>query len=249
MNYADEMLKEDLAFLDDIVIHEVNGKKMMGNTNLPFNVAVIFEEEEFVKKWLIPFALGNDNGINYFPAIQWASMTNNGMQSAMVVDTDNKPVLLVGPLTSHNLTPRDFELLRIASLQIQQNQVNEQTKMNLAATMPTARMLDRELSKARVTITDLVAPEFYAKHGINPKAEKKVYYIKDVINQGNAAIEDITKCRPLIYQLEEGKVLSQADYVFLNTISKGLLDIKEIQGKAAVNAVAEKEEPLDPTEC
>lgn len=259
MSFAQDMLKEDLGFLEDIVVHEIDGKKMMGTADLPFNVAVILDEKEFVKKWLMPFALGNDNGINYFPGIEWSKMTNRGMQSAMVVDENNKPVCLIGPLTSHNLTDRDFALLRMASLQIQQNQANEQTKMNLAASMPTARMLERELSKARVSITDLVAPEFYAKHGINPKAEKKIYYIKDVINKvkdpvtneivSTITIEEVNRSRPLLYKLEAGETLSQEDYRFLHIISKGRLDIKDIQGKAAVNTTVAPDVPDDPTQC
>lgn len=249
---ADErnaLLDSDLGFLNDITVHEIDGKLMMGDADLPFNVAVIFKEEDFVKKWIMSFALGNDHGINYFDGIAWHKLTNKGTQSAMVVDKDNKPVLLVRPLISHNLTPRDFELLRITSQHIQQIQADTLRSNDPNASMPAARMLKEQISAKRLTITELVSSEFYKKWGINPAAEQKVYYIKDQILRGEGKIEDTNRSREILYRLEEKKPVTKEEIKFIYDLSKGQYVVDGLISPNEISASADRENPADPMEC
>lgn len=245
------LIDSDLGFLNDITVHEIDGKLMMGNDSLPFNVACVLTEKEFVKNWIMPFALGNDLGINYFNGPVWHSMTNKGTQAVMVVDDDdhNVPVLLVQPMITHSLTPGDFELLRLTSQHIQQVQADVQRSQDPNATMGAAKMLRDRIEAKRITITDLVSPEFYAKHGIIPAVEQKIYYIKDIIRKGKAPIEDITKSRDMLYRDHRGEHVTDEEYQFLYTLSQGNFIIEGKVGKAAVASAAEKEEPSNPLEC
>ena len=243
------IIDADLGFLNDITVHEIDGKMMMGNADMPFNVAVIFKEAEFVEKWLMGFALGNDLGINYFNSIAWHALTNKGTQAALVVDKDNKPSLLVQPMISHSLTPHDFELLRLTSQHIQQVQSDVQRANDPNATMGAAQMLKERIQAKRTSITDLVNPEFYAKYGIIPAVEQKIYYIKDIIRKGEAPIEDITKSRDMLYRDHRGEHVTDEEYQFLYTLSKGNFIIEGKVGKTAIAAAADKEEPENPLEC
>lgn len=247
----DALINADFGFLNDITVHEIDGKFMMGNDSLPFNVACILTEKEFIKNWLMGFALGNDLGINYFNSITWHAMTNKGTQAALVVDSEdgNKPVLLVQPMITHSLTPHDFALLRITSQHIQQVQADAQKSQDPNATMGAAQMLKERIQAKRITITELVSPEFYAKHGIIPAVEQKIYYIKDVIRKGQAPIEDINKSRDMLYRDHRGEHVTDEEYQFLYTLSKGNFIIEGKVGKAAMATSAAKEEPENPLEC
>lgn len=244
------LLESDLGFLNDITVHEIDGKLMMGDADIPFNVAVIFKEKDFVQKWIMPFALGNDHGINYFDQITWYNLTNKGTQAAMVVDDEtNEPVLLVRPMISHNLSPRDFELLRITSQHIQQMQADTLTTNDPNASMPAARMLKEQISAKRLTIPELVSPEFFTKHGINPKAEQKVYYIKDIILEKKGDIKDINRSREILYKLEEKQPVTKEEIKFLYTLSKGQFIVEGLLSESEIQGNAERETPIDPMEC
>lgn len=245
----DALVDSDLGFLKEISVHEIDGQLMMGDAKLPFNVAVIFTEKEFIAKWMMAFALGNDFGTNYFDSVTWHRITNQGTQAAMVVDDDNKPVLLVRPMISHNLSPRDFELLRITSQHIQQMQADTFKSKDPNASLPAARMLQDKLSAKRLTITDLVSPEFFERHGINPAVEKKVYYIKDHILRGEGKIEDINRSREILYKLEKGEQTTTEELKFIHDLSKGEYIIENMVSKVEADAAAERETPTNPMEC
>lgn len=244
------ILKEDFRFLDDITIHEVDGQLMLGDGEMPFNVAAVMREEEFVKKWIMPFALGNDFGINYFDVGTWHKLTHRGTQSVLVVDTEDKPVLLVRPLITHNLTGRDFDLLRNVSRHIQQVQADTYRSNDPNASMEAATAVKDHLEAKRLTLTDLVSPEFYEKHGIVPEVEKKVYYIKDVIHgRTPAKIEDINKSREILYRDHRKEKVTADEYLFLKNLSKDQFIIDEKISAQDANKAQDIEKPSNPLEC
>lgn len=252
------ILREDFRFLDEITVHEIDGKLMLGGENLPFNVAAVLREKEFVSQWMMPFALGNDFGINYFDMRTWHTMTNRGTQSVMVVDDDDKPVLLVRPLIAHNLTGRDFDLLRNVSRHIQQIQADTYRSNDPNASMAAAGAVKEHLEAKRLTITDLVSPEFYERHGVIPAVEKKVYYIKDMINpkkpgvyngESSAKIEDINRTRDILYRDHKGEKVTPEEYRFIADLSKGQFIIEEKLSKQALEQTQAAEPPSNPLEC
>lgn len=246
----DALLDSDLGFLNDITVHEIDGQLMMGDAELPFNVAVIFKESEFIAKWLMPFALGNDYGTNYFDSITWHRITNKGTQAALVVDDNtNAPVLMIRPMISHNLSTRDFDLLRITSRHIQQMQADTYKSNDPNASMPAAKLLREQISAKRLTITDLVSAEYYERKGISPSAEKKVYYIKDHILRGTGKIEDINRSREILYKLEKGEHATTEELKFIHDLSKGEYIVENAVSKVQADAAAERETPANPMEC
>lgn len=243
------IIDNDFGWLKEIQVLEIDGKLMLGDGDMPFNVSLVMREDEFVRKWLMGFAIGNSLGTNYFNAQEWHSRTNRGTQSALIVDNENKPVALIRPLISHNLNAHDFELLRAASRHIQQVQADTVRSNDPNASMGVANLVKNHLQAKRLTITDLVAPEFYAKHGIVPEVEQKIYYIKDIIRRGQAPIEDINKSRDILYRDHRKEVVTAEEYKFLAELSLGEFIVDEKLEAAPTTAAGEREKPSNPLEC
>lgn len=259
----DLIINEDLGWLQQMKVHQVDGKLMLGEeeSDLPFNVSHIIEEAEFVKKWLMPFALGNSLGVNYFPVKAWYDFTFNGTRAVLVVKRDEEtgkmlPSLLVPPLISHSLTDEDRELLRKASAVIYVNSKDVMKANNMNANLEVAEVLrDPEVGlKAKpLTMTELINPAFFEKYGIVPEVEQKVYYIRDIIHKGEeVAEEDLTKARPILYRDHKGLPVTREEYLFLSQLSKGEFNI---EGKVE-NAPTSVDEtgavpktPDNPLEC
>jgi hypothetical protein len=246
----DAILNEDFGWLQDIQVIQVDGKLMLGNDDMPFNVSAVLRERDFVKEWLMPFALGNDLGVNYFNVQKWAGMSNRGTQSVLVVDDNNQPVVLVKPLISHNMTPHDFELMRAVSRHIQQVQADTTRSKDPNASMKVAGLVKEHIQAKRLTLTELVSPEFYAKHGIIPEVEQKIYYIKDVVRRNEAPIEEITRSRDILYRDHRKEVVTADEYRFLHDLSKGQFIIDEkVEAAPTTISAAERETPSNPLEC
>lgn len=225
------IIENELGWLDDLQVQNIGGKLMLAEQDeeLPFNVSHVFEETEFVSKWLLPFALGNSFGISYFPWKEWFSFTYNGTRSVLVVKRgeDNKfnPVLLVPPLVTHQLSPEDHELLRRASQKIYANSQDAMKKNDINANMEVAKVLANEqvgLKAKPMRLPDLISPSFFAKHDINPELEQNIYYIRDVIRKGmKTLIEDLNKAREIFYRRAKGEDVSKEELLFIYTLSLG----------------------------
>lgn len=259
----DLIINEDLGWLQQMKVHRVDGKLMLGeeDSDLPFNVSHIIEESEFVKKWLMPFALGNSLGVNYLPVKEWYEFTFNGTRAVLVVKQDEEtgkmlPSLLVPPLISHSLTDDDRELLRKASAVIYVNSKDVMKANNMNANLEVAEILRNPevgLKAKPLTMTELINPAFYEKYGIVPEVEQKVYYIRDIIRKGQETkLEDLTKARPILYRDHKGEPVTREEYRFLSELSLGEFNI---EGKVenAPNTVDEAGEapktPDNPLEC
>lgn len=217
----DPLLEEDLAFLKDIRIHTINGKKMMGNSDRAFNVEKIYTEEEFVKDWLMQFTLGNKYGINYFNSAAWGRETNMGTLCVLVVDNEDKPLFIIPPITSTNLSPRDFDLLRAASLAISNNRSPFNGVNDPNQSLRVAREVQKHLGGKRISFTEMVPEWFYERHSIDPDVEQKVFYIKDVINHGDADIDMLNEARVILYKEKKGEKVTKDEYQLLSDVSRG----------------------------
>lgn len=244
------IINEDFGWLQDITVHDVDGKLMLGDGDMPFNVAAVLREKDFIKDWLMGFALGNSLGINYFNAQEWHKMSNRGTQAVLVIDDNDQPVVLVRPLISHNMTAHDFELMRAVSRHIQQVQADTTRSKDPNASMRVAGLVKEHLQAKRLTITELVSDEFYEKHGIVPVVEQKIYYIKDVIRRGTAKLEDVTKSRDILYRDHRKEAVTAEEYRFLHELSKGEFVIDDkVEAAPTSLAASERETPSNPLEC
>jgi hypothetical protein len=256
----DAILMEDLGWLGEISIHRVNGKLMLGDGALPFTVGHIMSEKEFVRQWLIQFAVANDvgNGRSYFNLEEWLSFTENGQRSVMIVTDEEKPrpLMVVQPLLSHNLTQQDHDLMRKASILIHNSSANSMTKNNPNSNLRVAAGVAEVLSHVKPkTLTDMILPEFYERHSIIPLVEKQIYYIRDSIREGQQTeAEDLNRVRVILYRDHKGEGNTAEDHTFIEYMSQGRYEFKNeptsgtvtLQGPTTSTGRATE---LDPNEC
>jgi len=259
----EEILKEDFAFLENVKVQNIDGKLMMGDGDLPFNVETVLYEKDFVREWLMAFALGNDHGLNYFGAKvnKWMSISGNGTRAVMVVDEDHKPVLLIPPMITTNLTQREYQMLEQASRMIHSHSADTMKKNDPNANLGLAKALTKALdSKKRTTLTEMIAPEFYAKFGVIPEVEKQVVYIKDTLNNNKRPIEEINAIRPILYANYRKEPITAEQVAQVNRLMTGNMEfqfneesIKGVNMAAAAsgkgNVVSQRPRPTDPLEC
>lgn len=238
-NVRDAIMNEDFSFLNDIDVQKVDGKLVLSNGEIPINVETVMYEKEFVKHWLMGFALGNYHGINYFDKEKWFEVSANGVRSVMVVDENHQPVLLIPPLISHNLKDEEFKALRAASLMIQHSASDTMRKSDPNANHQVALDIQKKLvNTKRLTLTDLVNPEFFKKYSIDPEVEQQVYYIKDNINNNKIAIEDINKLRVILYKNSKKETLTDEEKEHVKVLSRDTFELNE--------PLVEKKEELTP---
>lgn len=249
------IIMEDFRWLEDIKVHKIDGKLLLGDAELPYNIGHIFYEKEFVKKYLMAFALGNYHGINYFPIEFWASITNNGTRAVLVVDDDHKPTLLVPPLLAHKLTPEDFRIMRAVSWhmhhQSADTQFGKDPNLNLRMSKEITNRMDET---KRITYTEMILPEFYAKYNIVPEVEQKIYYIKDIVRGKKDPISasDVNdKLRPIMYKLHKGEAITKDERAFVIDAVRDKFIIAGVNDNEPEKAADTKQEkaPDNPLEC
>lgn len=252
----DDILQEDFAFLQSVKVQDVNGKLMMSDGEVPFNVETVIYEKDFVRDWLMPFAIGNDLGKNYFKVNEWFQISGNGTRAVMVVDDDHKPVLIIAPMIAHNLTEREYQIMSQASRMMHSHSADTMKKNDPNANLGLARALTKALDqKKRVTLTEMIAPEFYAKHGVIPEVEKQIYYIKDNLNDNRRDIKEINAIRPALYanHRKEPVTQEQVDQVqeLMTSNKEFVFNEESIKGikKGAAARSEERDVPVDPLEC
>jgi hypothetical protein len=253
----EDILQEDFAFLQTVKVQDVNGKLMMSDGEVPFNVETVLYEKEFVRDWLMPFAIGNDLGKNYFKVNEWFQISGNGTRAVMVVDDDHKPVLIIAPMINHNLTEREYRMMEQASRMIHSHSADTMKKNDPNANLSLAKALTAALDKKkRVTLTEMIAPEFYAKHGVIPEAEKQIYYIKDNLNNNSRDIKDINAIRPTLYANHRKEPVTQEQVEQVNALMTGNTEfhfneesIKDAKKSVSVRRSDDREVPSDPLEC
>ena len=259
----ERIIQSEFGWLKDFDVTEVDGKRMMTlkGDNLPFNVSHILTEDEFIRDWLMPFALGNDLGINYFPAADWLKISADGTQSVMVVDATNEPMLIIPPLASHNFGPEQYKVFRKIELALKQIAEDTMAKGNPQASAFLTDASAHTLKDVkRRSITDLVSPWYYAKHKIIPDVERQVYFIRDSIHKGNIDPEHLTKARPILYKAWRNEPVTEEEKKFIESITPGF-DINYGDGSAKsvddapaattenANKASCVEEDFDPLSC
>lgn len=266
-------IKEDFGWVDGLDIREIDGRYMLANaeSELPFNVSHVMEEQEFVQKYLLGFALGNSIGINYFPSAQWYSFTYNGTRAVLVVKRDPdtrkvEPVLLIPPLTNTQLTDEDRQLLRRASDVIHSNAHDNLKMDNMSANLEVSDILRDEeigLKAKRMTYRDLINPEYFAKFNIIPQQEEKIYYIRDILRKGRETkAEDLNRAREIFYREANNETVTREEYQFISDLTLGEYEVEDKVNTAPTTASAAKDgksgiaggisptaDPENPFEC
>lgn len=246
----DQILQEDFGFLDTINVQEIDGKLMLGDGATPFNVESVIYEKQFVKEWLIQFAVGNSIGINLFDLERWYDLSKNGAKSVMVVDENHKPVIVVPPLLSNNLSQKEMEVLRLSSAMMYANSQNQQVKNNPQANLKLANeLVDAIKDVKRRTYEDLITPEFFEKYNIVPLVEQQFYFIQKRIVGGPLKPEDDQLLRSGLYKNHKEENLSPEEIEVINRLSKGTFELKKPVEKEKTPEEKKKEKPENPFDC
>lgn len=246
----DQILQEDFGFLEEMKIHEVDGKLMIGDGELPFNVESVLYEKQFVKEWLVAFAVGNSIGINTFDLDKWYDLSKNGSKSVMVVDDNHQPVIIIPPLISNNLTARELEVLRISSAMMYANSQNTQSKSNPQANLKIAnQVVDAIKDIKRRTFADLITPEFFEKYNIVPLVEQQFYYIQKRIVGTPLTPEDFKILREGLYRNHKKEKLSNEEIEVIARLSRGTFELNKPEEQQKTPEEQKKENVSNPFDC
>lgn len=243
----DQIIENDLGWAKDIKVTEVDGRLMMGNKGdkLPFNISHVMKEEEFVKKWMLAFAVGNRLGVNYFNQGEWFSFSYGGTRAVLIVGLNPttgvyEPIFAVPPLTTINLTKEDREKLRLAAGVMHANSEDASKKNDINANLSVANTLADErigLEAEAMEMSDLIRPEFFAKYKIIPEVERGVYYIRDVVRAGQPTNPDeLHRAHKILRRDHLGKQVTKEEYQFLHELSLGTF---VIEGKEGVDYITD----------
>lgn len=244
----DQIIENDLGWAKNIKVTEIDGKLMMGNNgkkDLPYNISHVMKEEEFVKKWMLAFAVGNRLGVNYFNQGEWFSFSYGGTRAVLIVGLNPstgayEPIFAVPPLTTINLTKEDREKLRLATGVMYANSEDAAKKNDINANLSVANTLSDDrigLEAPAMEMSDLVRADFFAKYNIVPEVERGVYYIRDVVREGQPTkIEDLDRARSILHRDHLGKQVTKAEYEFLHELSLGTFII---EGKEGVDYITD----------
>lgn len=244
----DQIIENDLGWAKNIKVTEINGKLMMGNNgkkDLPYNISHVMKEEEFVKKWMLAFAVGSRLGVNYFNQGEWFSFSYGGTRAVLIVGLNPstgtyEPIFAVPPLTTINLTKEDREKLRLAAGVMHANSEDAAKKNDINANLSVANTLADErigLEAPPMEMSDLVRADFFAKYNIVPEVERGVYYIRDVVRDGQPTkVEDLDRARSILHRDHFGKQVTKDEYQFLHELSLGTFII---EGKEGVDYITD----------
>lgn len=245
-------LNEDLHFLTEMSIHNADGKRYLGTEKRAFNIGWRLSESQFVREWLIQFALGNDSGINYFNGNLWVEETNKG-RLCVEVYADNNPdktVLIIPPIIATSLNINDYAVIRKAVEIMNSNIADENKTMNPDSNLPVARELAKYLNGKRTTLTDMVPEHFYKKHGVVPLVEKQCFFIRDVINADKELdVDDLYKLREILYRKHSEEVISVKDREFCDGLSRGNIQWEKVKENDNTNNSNEEKDEDDPLSC
>lgn len=241
-----QIIENDLGWAQQLSVTQVGDQLMLGGdvNELPFNISKVMEEKEFVRKWLPAFAVGNKVGVNYFNQEEWFSFTMCGARAVMVVNKDEEtgqyaPVMVIPPLLSINFTADDRRKLRQASGMMYANGHDANKKNDLTSNLRVASALnnpDFGLEAKPLSMSDLIAPEFFAKYDIVPEVEQVVYWLRDVKRKGlKTTSEDLEKVRRILFNDHHKRPVTKEEYLFVYEFS---LHSYEVQEK--LDAIGEK---------
>lgn len=257
----ERMIESAFGWLRDVDVMEVDGKKVMVNKGetVPYNVAEIIKESDFIRDWLMLFALGRDHGLNYFPTQDWIDISGDGLQSVMITTDEGRPLFLIPPLIVTNIGPKEQRMLRNLELAIKQIAADEQMKHLPHASAHLAHKVGDGLAGVKpFSITDMVPDWYYASKGIIPEAEKQVNFIRQRVNPA-ATIEELNRSREIFYKILRKEPVTTEEKKFIVELTKGSYSF-EGYTPASTQAPAEqkeeakkeddgKDQEFDPLEC
>lgn len=216
-------LEESFGFLRDIKVDNIGGQDFMTKDGVPLNAVSKMTEAEFVKDWIIQFALNNSTSENnYFNFIEWGKRSNQHTMAVLIVKDDNpsETIFVVKPLSSYEMSPMERDIMRQASSALQSslqakhegqvpeldpNKIVEKTKEYFA-------------DVGNTQIHELVPIEFYHKHKVYPQALRQVIYIRDELFKGQISQEVLFKLKEIFEKEEIEGCATREEYEYVKSV-------------------------------
>lgn len=251
----DLIIEDAFGFLKELETQEKDGRHYIISEGVPITIVHLLTQEEFVKDWLVPFAVGNDLGINYFPIGKWLEISTGGSGNVGVVDKDGKLDFVIPPVLANKLTVEEYQLLKKLNLAVSNIQQDQIQKNNPMATAGLSNAVTEKLSEIpRMLYSDMIPERIFKRYGIDPNFEKSIYYVKDILNEGNIEKEELEAFRKFLYETQSEEPIrkpTEEEKQLVQRITKGEYILQE-PTEVKTKVIKEKEEEdseFDPFGC
>lgn len=234
---------------------EVAGQRVIQTPDGLFVEHVVMEEEYFVNNWLSQFAIGHAGNKNYFDMETWNQLTDNFTKGVIIIDDKKLPVLVIRKFTEMVLPEDLLEKLSFCGNFASRAKfvTDEQEKSQLIRQFAEQVQYITEYADSGEeddTLTALIPPAFYKKHGVHPLTMKQLIYIRDTYKVADLPIDpdgDIFKrLESVISRFNNGEVISDQDKQFVLDITQN--DFLFDSADHSVEETISKPTPQEPEE-
>lgn len=222
----------------------VGGKKVIQTLDGEFIDYVIMEEEFFVDNWLMQFAIGSVNDINYFNHNEWSRITDAFTKGVIVINEDQQPVCLVRKFIDMDLNAnQEYHLQNAARHGSQAKFVPESMEADQII-QKFAQDVDIITSQNPDydTLTAMIPIEYYQRHGIEPEAAKNVMYIRE---HYNCPEDDLDRVKDIMYRVVRNESVSKEDQAFICKITNNEFNFNSGDNKVDTKVQQTAELPAD----
>jgi|AGFT01.1.fsa_nt_gi hypothetical protein len=215
-------IRSSFDFLNQLDVQNIGGTDFLTKDGVPLNALRMVKESDFVKEWLVPFALNNTaTRNNYFNFPKWGELSNQHTMCVLVVDDNDssKRLFVVKPLASYEMSPQEREIMRqaTAALQtsIQTTLDGQEPELSSDRIVETAKQYIT--NDVNTPIHELIPTEFYHKHGLYVTALREAVWVRDEFLEGNMSREDFSRFLEIRTKEERDGVATREEYEFIRS--------------------------------
>jgi hypothetical protein len=232
----------------------IDGKQVIQTAQGEFLEYVLMDEEYFVDTWLIQFAMGNVNGVNYFNQEGWNALTDGYQKGVIVLNKDQQPVVVIRKFTDPDLSVSAQHIVnektRMAA-QAKFLQPSDQDKVidGLAQILTHVTQQNPEYD----TLTMMIREDYYLSKGINPFVVKQVIYTRDTYSYKGIPMKEpenaelLAEVEDIYYRVSRNEKITQAERNLINEITNGEFLFNQTENTVATNnSQPVEEKPYDP---
>lgn len=222
----------------------VGGKQVIQTADGEFIEYAIMEEQFFVENWLMQFAIGTVNDINYFNHTEWSRITDGFTKGVIVINEEKQPVCLIRKFIDMDLNVnQEYHLQNAARHGSQAKFVPDSMEADMIiqkfaedVDMITAQNPNYD------TLTAMIPMEYYRQHGIEPDAAKNVMYIRE---HYGCSDENLDRVRDIMYKNTRGENISNEDKLFIIELTNDEFIFNSDENKVQDKVHFNPDEPND----
>lgn len=216
-------IRSSFDFLNGLDVQNIAGTDFLTKDGIPLNALKQLTESEFVKDWLVQFALNNTaSHINYFDFPKWGMLSNQHTMCVVIVDdndTSNR-LFVVKPLASYELTPLEREIMRQSSAALQSSiqSTLDGHEPQLSSNQIVEKAKTYFVDDLKTPIQDLIPLDFYHKHKLYVKALRETVWVRDEFLKGNMDRETFNRFLEARSNEERDGCATREDYEFIQSV-------------------------------